>query len=101
MSTLNERTESVYLRCDCHAETLEFNKITWSDETDYEVNIVDSYCGGDLMGIANRFKRAWRAFWAKPICHASVYVGDPARARKFLEQCLELMSETEDMPNDR
>lgn len=86
--------KSVYLKCDCYAETVEFNKYTFSDdEINYEMNFVDSYCGYDFMGIKNRFKRAWKAFWAKPICFTGVYCQDEERMKKFLKDCLTLMEE--------
>ena len=43
------------------------------------------------MGIAGRFKRAWKAFWAKPIYHTGIYVEGEGRIRKFLEDCLDLV----------
>ena len=86
--------KSVYLKCDCYAETVEFNKYTFSDdEINYEMNFIDSYCGYDFMGIKNRFKRAWKAFWAKPICFTGVYCQDKERMKKFLRDCLTLMEE--------
>lgn len=81
--------KSVYLRCDDHAETVVFNRYDYKgyDLIDFEISIEDSYCGGDFMGIKGRFKRAWHAFWAKPICYSSVYVSDPERIWSFLEEC--------------
>lgn len=94
---MRETITSKYLRCDDHAETLEFTRIEWdANDIDYEINIVDAYCGGDRMGIAGRFRRAWHAFWAKPIYHNSIYVDDPARVKKFLEECLGMMEECKD-----
>lgn len=91
---LNEISKEIHLRCDCHAETVVFSKFNFDDDDiNYEIAIEDSYCGGDFMGIKNRFKRAWYAFWAKPICHNSVYCQDGKRMRKFLEDCLSLMDE--------
>ena len=84
--------KNVFLRCDCNAETVVFTKIDWDcDDTDYCFTFEDSYCGNDYMGIKGRFKRAWHAFWAKPICHTEVVVDDIQRMKKFLQDCLELM----------
>lgn len=90
---MEEKVKSVYLRCDDYEETVEFNYIQWDeDDVECEINIVDTYCGGDYMGIKGRFKRAWHAFWAKPICYTGIYVGDPGRAKKFFEECLHLLN---------
>ena len=91
---LNEISKDVYLRCDDHAECVVFSRHDW-ERTDisYEFTIEGSYCGGDYMGIKGRFKRAWKAFWAKPIYYSGVYCQDGARMRKFLEDCLNLMNE--------
>lgn len=89
--------KSIYFRCDDNAETVVFSRYDWKfkngNEIDYDFSIEDSYCCGDYMGIKGRFKRAWHAFWAKPIYHNSVYCEDPNRMRKFLEDCLALMEE--------
>lgn len=91
---MNNFSKEIYLRCDDHAECVVFSRLDWkNDDTDYEFAIEDSYCGGDYMGIKGRFKRAWRAFWAKPICYNAVYCEDGARMRKFLEDCLHLMED--------
>ena len=87
--------KSIFLRCDCNAETVVFSRYDYKDEhgdTDYEFSIEDAYCGGDLMGITNRFKRAWKAFFADPICYSSIYCEDKDKMKKFLEDCLSLMS---------
>lgn len=89
-----ENVKDIYLRCDCHAETVVFSKFEWQHgDVDYDISIEDAYCCGDYMGIKGRFKRAWKAFWAKPIYYNSVYCQDPERMRKFLEDCLKSMDE--------
>ncbi len=91
---LNEISKDVCLRCDDHAECVVFSKFNFEDDDiDYEISIEDSYCRSDYMGIKGRFKRAWHAFWAKPIYYNSIYCMDGQRMRKFLEDCLSLMDE--------
>lgn len=84
-------SKSLYIRCDDRAETVVFTKYSYDGDADYEITIEDSYCSGDYMGISGRLKRAWKAFWAKPIYHTGIYVGDEDRIRKFLEDCLNLV----------
>lgn len=87
-------SKEVNMRCDFHAEMATFFRHDWRDgDTDYELTIADAYCGGDYMGIKGRFKRAWKAFWSKPIYYSGVYCEDGHRMRKFLEDCLSLMDE--------
>ena len=85
--------KNIYLRCDDNAETVVFSRYDWHDDTDYEINIEDSYCGGDYMGIKGRFKRAWKAFWAKPVYYTGVFCSEKERMEKFLRDCLDLMEE--------
>ena len=86
-------TKNVYLRCDDNAEAVVFSKYKWEDNSvSYEINIEDSYCGGDFMGIKGRFKRAWKAFFAKPICFTGIYCEDKDRMKNFLEECLKLIN---------
>ena len=62
--------KEVYLSCEDKAEVIQFIKYDWNDDTiDYEINILDSYCGEGTKGFFNRVKRAWKAFWAKPVCY--------------------------------
>ena len=90
-------TREVNMRCDCCAEMATFLRHDWKNcDTSYELSIEDAYCGGDYMGISGRFKRAWKAFWAKPVYYSAVYCEDGQRMRKFLEDCLSLMDEVGD-----
>jgi hypothetical protein len=90
-----ENEKSVFLKCDCRAETAVFTRFDWDfrdgEDYNYEFTIEDSYCGGDYMGIKGRFKRAWKAFWAKPVCYTGIYCDSGERMKKFLQECLELI----------
>lgn len=87
-----DNSKEINMRCDCHAEMVTFIRHNWKDDdVDYELTIEDAYCGGDYMGITGRFKRAWKAFWAKPVYYSAVYCEDGNRMKKFLEDCLSLM----------
>jgi hypothetical protein len=90
---LNDNTKEIYFRCDDHAECVVFNQYKWRDDIDYSISIEDSYRFGDYIGIKGRFKRAWKAFWAKPVYYNEVYCQNGKRMRKFLEDCLSLMKE--------
>ena len=82
------------MRCDCCAEMATLIRHNWKDgEVSCELSIEDAYCAGDYMGIKGRFKRAWHAFWAKPVYYSAVYCEDINRMRKFLEDCLNLIDE--------
>lgn len=85
-------TRTVTIRCDDNAEAVVFNRYDYHDgDVGYEINIEDNYCGGDYMGIKGRFRRAWHAFWAKPIYYTGIYVDDPDRILSFFDDCLSLM----------
>ena len=90
--------KNIYLRCNDNAEMVVFTRCDYknSNETDYEFTIEDSYCGGDYMGIKGRFKRAWKAFWAKPIYYTGVYCEDGDHMKRFLRDCLNLIEEQND-----
>ena len=50
-----------------------------------------------FVQLKNRFKRAWKAFWAKPVCYTGVYVEEPQRMKQFLHECYSLtLDNTED-----
>jgi hypothetical protein len=80
----------ITLRCDDGVEACVFRKY---NRITYEIVIEDSYAGGDYRGFFGRIKRAWKAFWAKPLCYTGVYCEDGNRMREFLEDCLRLTNE--------
>lgn len=85
---------SRHIRCDDRAELLSFNRFDFGDkDCFFEVNIEDAYCNGDYMGIKGRFKRAWKAFWAKPVYYNGICVSDKNRLIAFLKDCLQLATE--------
>lgn len=93
----NTMEENIYyLRCDDYEECLVFHKFGKLFEGDthlYEINIEDTYCGGDYKGIKGRFKRAWCAFWAKPISYTGIATSDTDKIKTFLTDCLKSIEE--------
>ena len=84
--------DKVTLRCDDGAEAVVFTKYTHHIlDIDYEICVEDSYTGGDYKGFFGRIKRAWRAFWDKPVVYAGIYCEDKEKMRKFLCDCLDLI----------
>lgn len=88
-------TKEVSIRCEDHAECAVFTQYKWDDgDTWYEVTIEDSYCGDSgYTGLLGRFKRAWKAFWARPVYYSSVCVDSPYRMKQFLVDCLDIVNE--------
>ena len=92
----------VVLRCTDGAEAVVFNRyifdflnqdINVEKAINYEINIEDSYVGGDYKGFFGRIKRAWRAFWNKPVIYTGIYCEDEDKMRKFLCDCLNLIND--------
>lgn len=96
--------ETVTLRCDDGAEAAVFTKYTYQvnvnggTDIDYEICIEDSYTGGDYKGFFGRIKRAWKAFWDKPVVYTGVYCDDKNKMKKFLTDCLALIDEENGEP---
>ena len=93
--------KTVELRCDDRAENLVFTRYKYEpyqtinsvvrDDVDFEITLEDSYC----RTRCNRFVRAWKAFWGKPIYYSSIYTRDKEKVRKWLLDCLKLLEEDE------
>ena len=82
---------TVEIRCVDHAENLIMMRIDDEGYPSYfAFSIEDAYLDCDHTGFFSRWKRAWHAFWDKPICYAEVIVQDEERLRKFLLDCLAL-----------
>ena len=98
------KQEQVILRCEDKAEAVVFTKYIFNtvcsraaivdpDSISYEINVEDSYIGGDYKGFFGRIKRAWRAFWDKPVVYTGIYCEDANKMRQFLIDCLNLIDE--------
>lgn len=96
------KTKTVTVNSDHVAETLVFIRrdyVYTNDQhratirPDFEVCIEDAYCRGNHTGIKARFKRAWNAFFAKPVTYAGVYTEDKDKMIKWLEDSLAVMKE--------
>lgn len=95
------KNEQIVLRCEDGQEAVVFTKyihnptlpngVKFGNEIDYEINIEDTYVGGDYKGFFGRLKRAWKAFRAKPVVYTGVYCEDKDKMKKFLTDCLELL----------
>ena len=89
--------DNVTLRCDDGAEAVVFTKYHFysnsekATEFNYEICIEDDYVGGDYKGFFGRIKRAWRAFWDKPVVYTGIYTEDKKKMRQFLVDCLNLI----------
>lgn len=79
------KQERIYLRCNCGSESAVFTKYEYEDgDTSYDISIEDDYLGGDYKGFFGRIKRAWRAFWDKPVVYSGIFCDDKDKMRKFL-----------------
>ena len=86
--------KTITLRCADGQEACVFHKYIYNkDDIAYEIDIEDSYVGGDYRGFFGRIKRAWKAFWAKPVCYTGIWREDKESMQKFLQDCLDLMEE--------
>ena len=99
------KQEQITLRCEDGQEAVVFTKYSFmsrectlesfaiKDEVNYEIMFEDSYIGGDYKGFFGRIKRAWRAFWNKPVVYTGIYCEDESKMRKFLTDCLKVIDD--------
>lgn len=98
--------EQITLRCEDGAEAVVFTKYSHkfisvhteelvNENASYEICIEDNYVGGDYKGFFGRIKRAWRAFWDKPVVYTGIYCEDKNKMRQFLTDCLQLIDEND------
>lgn len=92
--SLRDTTKEVFIRCEDCAETVVFMRHDWDNyDTDYEIVVQDACCASGMCGIRGRLRRAWHAFWAKPIYYSGIYIENGARVKEFLQRCMELVEE--------
>ena len=101
--------EQITLRCKDGQEAVVFTKYTFktlvtnhsakefvNEDINYEMSIEDSYIGENYKGFFGRIKRAWKAFWDKPVVYTGIYCEDENKMRQFLYDCLELIDDIEE-----
>ena len=103
------KQEQITLRCEDGAEAIVFTKYNFNGTVKeltnghsnykdcFEISVEDDYIGGDYKGFFGRIKRAWRAFWDKPVVYTGIYCEDESKMRKFLIDCLNLMKDNNDI----
>lgn len=85
-------TKDTYIRCDDGAETVQFTRVNFSEGgTIYELTIMDGFTGYDNVGIKGRFRRAWKAFWSKPIYYTGIVTSDKNKIKSFLQDCIDII----------
>lgn len=86
---MKETSLAASISCHDHAELLQLERIIWSENDEYMAfSIMDSYVGrNQYQGLSGRLRRAWRVFFAKPICYAEIIVMEKERVRRFLNEC--------------
>lgn len=89
------KQEHITLRCWDGAEAVVFKKFTFThaNNVEYEISVEDDYIGGDYKGFFGRIKRAWKAFWDKPVVYTGIYCEDESKMRQFLVDCLDIMDD--------
>ena len=94
--------KKVTLRCDDGAEAAVFTKYNFcnisnkTNDFSYEFCIEDDYIGGEYKGFLGRLKRAWRAFWDKPVVYTGIYCENKEKMRNFLNDCINLLIEDDE-----
>lgn len=91
------KQEQITLRCEDGAEAVVFTKYVYKYDNSvaYDISVEDSYTGGDYKGFFGRIKRAWRAFWDKPVVYTGIFCEDKNKIREFLAECLHLIDEND------
>lgn len=101
------KQEQITLRCEDGAEAVVFTKYTYKNIAEitegqvklcdgFELMFEDSYIGGDYKGLFGRLRRAWRAFWDKPVVYTGIYCEDKNKMGQFLYDCLDLVNDNPD-----
>lgn len=97
------KSMSTAIRCDDHIEMLVFERsILGKNDELLEFSVMDSYIGNrEFQGLFGRLRRAWHAFFAKPIYYAGVVVEEKEQARIFLQKCLDILDADEEAENEQ
>ena len=107
------KQEQITLRCEDGAEAVVFTKYNFngtvqeltnghsSCKDSFEISVEDDYIGGDYKGFFGRIKRAWRAFWDKPVVYTGICCEDKDKMKQFLYGCIDLMDDTSVTDNQK
>ena len=65
--SLSREDKYVRVPCDCGCATLEFARFDWDDETQFEVNVLDSRYDHNINSLSGRLRRALGVLFSKPV----------------------------------
>ena len=90
---MNCESMTASIWCNDHCGMLVFDRTIWAkDDELLEFSFMDSYIGRrGYQGLFGRLRRAWHALVSKPLYHAGIVIVEKERARKFLEECLDIL----------
>ena len=90
---MNCESMTASIWCNDHCGMLVFDRTIWAkDDELLEFSFMDSYIGRrEYQGLFGRLRRAWHALVSKPLYYAGIVIVEKERARKFLEECLDIL----------
>ena len=90
---MNCESMTASIWCNDHCGMLVFDRTIWAkDDELLEFSFMDSYIERrEYQGLFGRLRRAWHALVSKPLYYTGIVIVEKERARKFLEECLDIL----------
>ena len=91
---MNKKETTVILKCDCGCSMLVVDKSEWDDgAVNYDISVQDSRYDHNYTTLWGRLKSSMKILFGKPIYYSDVYIENPEKFRKFVEDLNKLCSE--------
>ena len=90
-----KREKSIYLKCDCNCSMFVIDKTIWSDgDISYNILVQDSRYNHNHTTKLGRIKSAFKILFGKPVYYNDVYIENPEKFAKFVNQINDLCTDT-------
>ncbi|MCL2834579.1 MAG: hypothetical protein FWD78_15520 [Treponema sp.] len=91
---MNPKETTLILKCDCGCSMFVVEQSEWDDgEVNFNISVQDSRYDHNYTTILGRIKSAAKLLFGKPVYYSDVYINEPEKFRKFVDDlnrlCLE------------
>jgi len=84
---MDRKETTAILKCDCGCSMFVVEKSEWEDgEVDFNITVQDSRYDHNYTTLWGRIKSAITILFGKPVYYSDVYINEPEKFKRFVEQ---------------
>ena len=93
---MDPKETTVILKCDCGCSMFVVEKSEWENgEVNFNITVQDSRYDHNYTTLWGRIKSAMKILFGEPVYYSDVYINEPEKFKKFVEQLNTLCIDSE------